>query len=301
MTHLTTLRVSAVALLLLSAACGDDDDDDDIVAIDAATGNPDAAADTPDAAPGTPDAAAGIDGGGTDAGGTDAGGTDGGATDAGAGPDASGIDGGVSICSAPVDLFPTPVTAATSPFPSIDDDILEVSFGMGFTFDFYAATYTSVFLNTNGGLTFGAGDTNYDVAASAVTAPGIAVFWGDMDAAEHGADTRANQMTYTDCDDKFVVTYTQYQDNDDATWNNTATLTLFPTGAFEVVYGDVLSQDIMVGVFDGTHTADTIGAVAATIDYRSMGTGVILFDAFETGGTRHTAELNGQTINYTVP
>lgn len=199
-------------------------------------------------------------------------------------------------CDALVDLFPVPVLSSTSLFPGIDDDFLEVSFRSGFQFSFYGTSYGSVFLNTNGGMTFGGGEDEFDVTPTAVRFPGIAVFWGDMDAAEYGADLRANQMSYLSCDDRFVVMYDQFQDNDDEAWNNTGTATLFANGRIEIEYGTVLSEDILAGVFDGTHTDDrylSIGSEYA--DYFSTGTGIILMDHVGPGPT-HMGELTDQMI-----
>ena len=131
--------------------------------------------------------------------------------------------------------------------------------------------------------------------------PAIAAFWGDMDAAgDATAAARATQMTYQQCGDRFVVRFTALQDNDDSTWANTATVTLITDGTVEISYGDVQSGDILVGVFDGTHTADRTAAAPFASTY-SIGTdtGVVLFDAFESGAADHRGELDGQTIRFT--
>jgi hypothetical protein len=204
------------------------------------------------------------------------------------------VDG---ICAAIVDLFPTPVSDATSPFNGIDDADLLVTFATGFQFSFYGDPYSGVYLNTNGGMTFGTGESEYDVAATDVLYPGIAVFWGDLDAGDDAvAAARANQMTYEACEDRFIVRYTQLQDNDNDTWNNTATVTLEESGRITIQYGTVLSQDILVGVFDGTHTDNDYVAVQNSYSgYSTSGTGTILFDDWGPGPT-HTGQLSNRTI-----
>lgn len=205
----------------------------------------------------------------------------------------------LALCEAVVDLFPVPVNSATSPFGDTDDAFLQVDFASGFQFSFYGTQYSSVFLNTNGGMTFGDGDDEFDVAAAEVIDPGIAVFWGDLDGeGSTASETRANQMTYQACADRFVVTYTQFQDHDDDTWNNTGTVTLESNGRIVVAYGTVLSEDILVGVFDGTHTNDQSVAVQNSYSgYSTNGTGTLLFDYNETN-VAHTGELNGRTVTY---
>jgi hypothetical protein len=93
----------------------------------------------------------------------------------------------LAICEALVDLFPIPVNSTTSPLGSIYDGYLEVNFASGCQFSFFGTQYSSVFLNTNGGMTFGDGDNEFDVAATDVVDPAIAVFWGDLDAGQTAA------------------------------------------------------------------------------------------------------------------
>lgn len=203
--------------------------------------------------------------------------------------------------TAPIDLFPVPVSSSTTLFPvltaqpAVDDSYLEVPFSTGFTFKFFGNTYASIFLNTNGGLTFGSGNADWNLAATDVSQPGIAVFWGDMNAG--AANTRANQMTYEQFSDRFVATFTQLQDHDNSAWNNTATVTLYPDGTIVIQYGSILSQDILAGVFDGSHSNDQYLPVQSTYDLATIGTGAILFD--DSGqGPAHNGELSNRTLTF---
>lgn len=205
--------------------------------------------------------------------------------------------GGCGVFGAYVDAFPTPVSDATSVFHFVDDDYVLVPFGSGFSFPFYGGTYGGVYVNTNGGLTFGAGDLSFDVAATDVTSPAIAVFWGDMDASEFGGATRPNQLRWRQSPACFEIAYRQFQDFDIQTWTNTATVTLYDTGKIVIAYGFVGSQDILAGLFDGTHTDDRYVAVGASLDISAHGTGVLLFDAWGPGPD-HAGQLTGTTITY---
>ena len=205
---------------------------------------------------------------------------------------------GCGTFGAYVNAFPTPVSSLTSVFGDVDDDFLEVAFTGDFEFPFYGESYASVFLNTNGGMTFGAGDDDFDLAAIDVLLPGIAVFWGDLDAAAYEGANRANQMRWRQSASCFEVAYAAHQDNDDATWANTATVTMANDGEIEIVYGTVGSEDILVGVFDGTHTDDRYPALGTVAyDLSASGTGVILFDSWD-AGPDHTGELTGRTVVY---
>ncbi len=107
-------------------------------------------------------------------------------------------------------------------------------------------------------------------------------------------------MVYEQLSDRFVITYTEFQDNDDASWNNTATVTLFSNGTFVVDYGIILSEDILVGVFDGTHIDDRFSEVQSIYpNYQTNGTGIILFDDFGSGPTID-GDLNNKTIIFEV-
>ncbi len=309
------MRYAVLLLILgLSVGCGDDDSrpTTDTGTRDGGTldtGTADAGAD------------AGVDGG-TDAGadaGTDAatdGGSDAGvdaamdaATDAGldGGADAA-MDAGMATCDPVIDLFPVPVDETTTLFDDIDDGALSISFTRGFTFPFYGETYAGMVLGTNGGMVFGSDPsltetaTELDVVSADILVPTIAPFWGDLDAGvDIEATGRAMQVTIQQCDDSYVIRYTDYSDHDDPTWQNTATVTLFDDGEVEFAYGTVESEDIMVGVFDGTHSSDATitPPFAATYPFGGGRSGVILFDAQETDAPQHLGELNDRVIRFT--
>lgn len=203
-----------------------------------------------------------------------------------------------ATCGTLVNLFPTPVTDSTSLFPDVDDSFLLVPFANGFDFAFYGSTYGEVYLNSNGGMTFGDGEGDYDLAATDILYPGIAVFWGDLDAGDNvAASARPNQMRYEACADRFIIRYAQLQDNDNDLWNNTATVVLEESGKITIQYGVVLSEDILVGVFDGSHTGDDYVPVQNSYSgYSTSGTGTILFDDWGPGPTHTGGQLSNRTI-----
>lgn len=189
-----------------------------------------------------------------------------------------------------------PVSDATTPFGEVDDDFLLVPFASGFQFNFYGTAYSNIYLNTNGGMTFGEGSDDYEEAADYFEMPSIAVFWSDMDAED--APTRANQMNYQACSEGFVVKYNQFQDYDEIDQNNTATVTLESSGKITIAYGTVMTEDIVAGVWDGTHTDDRHVAVANSYSaYATTGTGTILIDYYGPGPT-NTGQLNNRTVTY---
>lgn len=205
------------------------------------------------------------------------------------------------LFAAPVDLFPTPVSATSTAFPAlsnqvaVDDSTLQVAFSQGFTFPFYGNSYSSVYLNSNGGVTFGSGNADWNLAAGSLNQPAIAVFWGDMDAA--GAPSRSGQMSYEQFADRFVVAFNQLQDHDNAALNNSATLTLYGHGGINIAYGTVGSPDILVGVFSGAHGSDSTVGVQSTYAHYTSASSLLLFDEFGAGPT-HNGELNSRTLYF---
>lgn len=200
-----------------------------------------------------------------------------------------------SYCDRLADLLPTPVNAANTPFLEVDDATIGVPFDDGFQFEFFGTAYDRVWVNTNGGVTFGQGEPFWDLARTEVLFPAIAVFWGDMSALS--APRRPAQLYHESCPDRFILYYRDYPDLDDPTRTNTATLTLFANGTITIEYGAVESSTVLVGVMDGTHRSDQIVAVQDEyLDYDAS-SGVVLFDSFG-AGTLHDGRLSGRTITF---
>jgi hypothetical protein len=226
---------------------------------------------------------------------------EGGMAEAGAGgapPDTGGSGGEAGApeyCYEPVDTLPVPVTDTGSLFDDADDGNLFVSFGLDFTFTFYGVTYDGIHINTNGGLTFGEGSTAPLPMARVQHSPTIAVFWGDLNPTD--APDRAEQLVYQQCLDRFIITYQQIPDYYNPNVSDSATVTLFASGVIQIEYGEVGSEDLLVGILDGTHENDQHQSLETSYDYLSLGTGIILLDSAE-DFTTHTGWLSNQTITY---
>lgn len=114
----------------------------------------------------------------------------------------------------------------------IDDLVEYVPFGSGFSFPFYGATYTGVYVSTNGLLTFGAGSTAYNnkVLPSVEGPPNlIAVFWDDL------STTITGDIYYKQEADRFIV---QFQSLQRASSSGSLTFqaVLYPDGRIELRY-----------------------------------------------------------------
>lgn len=169
-----------------------------------------------------------------------------------------------------------------------DDDARKIDLGM--SFPFYGTTYAEAYVNSDGNVTFGAGDdkTAARNAARLLTgAPRIAAAFADLNPSAGGKVTYGKRGA----DDAFVR-YTDVPTYDRA-GVVTATVTLAPSGAISIAYGTVTGSSYVVGVSKGG-----AGNAAAESDLTAgasfaFGGAPALYEAFTT--TKAFA-LSGKTI-----
>ena len=145
----------------------------------------------------------------------------------------------------------TAATAAGTALTLADDDTREIP--LGFSFNFYGNTYTSVFINSDGNLTFTGGDlsvTPRDLGRFLTGLPRIAPFFDDLNPAEGG------QVTFTPEGGRFVVSWTEVPECclPAITPKSTFQVLLFPDGSVEFAYGTVGANDAVVGISPGSFT-----------------------------------------------
>ena len=154
-----------------------------------------------------------------------------------------------------------------------DDSFQELA--LGFTFPFNGTDYTSVFVNSNGNLTFGSGDTDFSESVIELLndQPRIAALWDDLSPNNGGrviADGDSSSMTVTFMDVPEFPT----------TGSNTFSVTLFDTGNVLISYGGVTANDGLAGLSEGGGAADP-GAtdLSAGGPFNRSGTTYELFNA----------------------
>ncbi|MEO1334460.1 MAG: hypothetical protein AAFV29_02410 [Myxococcota bacterium] len=130
-----------------------------------------------------------------------------------------------------------------------DDASLEVPLSFGFPFQ--GATYSSVFVNSNGNLTFGSGDTDFSESVSELLAdqPRIAALWDDLSPNQGGQVLVKNTAT------EFSVAFDAVPEFF-ATTGNSFKITLTPDGGVSVVYGSIAATDGIAGVSPGGGASD---------------------------------------------
>ena len=163
-----------------------------------------------------------------------------------------------------------------------DDDYEQVP--IGFSFPFQGSNYTDVFVNSNGSLTFGGGDTDYTESVGEFLGglPRIAPLWDDLSPNQGGqvlvkASANSLKVTFSDVPEFLAST------------GNSFAVTLFDSGDVTIDYGSVASLDSIVGVTEGGGAADpgetnlsAGGPFSATGTTYEQFTGAL--DPFDLGG-----------------
>ena len=135
-----------------------------------------------------------------------------------------------------------------------DDDTVEID--LAFPFKFFGKRYRKVFLNSDGNLTFGAGDsesTERSLARFLNGSPRIAAFFDDLDP----TTSPGQGGVYVDSrDDLLRVTWFEVTEFFDPTTggsanSNTFQVTLFKSGRVTVAFGEMDAREAIVGVSPG--------------------------------------------------
>jgi hypothetical protein len=138
-----------------------------------------------------------------------------------------------------------------------DDDSREITFTGGFRFPFFGTTYLSVFINSDGNLTFGQADsasTDRNLTRFNSGPPRIGGFFADLD-----PTTGRGGVFYNALPDRFVVTWDRIREFGGFT-ESSFQVSLFADGAFELVYGGVSAQSGIAG-WSGGRNSQALGLV----------------------------------------
>ncbi len=152
-----------------------------------------------------------------------------------------------------------------------DDNSVQVP--LGFSFPFQGSDYGSVFVNSNGNLTFGSGDSDFSesIAELLNDQPRIAALWDDLSPNAGGlvivnGDASSWSVTF-DGVPEFAASST-----------NTFTVTLRSSGQVEIEYGAVAALDGLVGVTPGGGAANPGQSdLSTSIDWPVAGSTFQLF------------------------
>ncbi len=130
-----------------------------------------------------------------------------------------------------------------------DDDTVEVP--LGFSFPFQGGSYDSVWVNSNGNLTFGSGDTDFSESVSEFLndQPRIAPLWDDLSPNQGGQisvefDAGSTTIIFDGVPQFFA--------GDD----NTFMATMRADGSYTIEYGNIDATDGLAGTTEGGGAAD---------------------------------------------
>ena len=132
-----------------------------------------------------------------------------------------------------------------------DDDTQEVA--LPFSFPYFGKQYSSLWLNSDGNVTFGAGDgssVSRSLGRLTSGAPRIAALYRDLDPTR--ARTGGGIFTGTS-GGAFSITWSRVPEYRDFGTGpeQTFQLRLFPDGKIETAFGDVTTQEAVVGIGPG--------------------------------------------------
>jgi hypothetical protein len=128
--------------------------------------------------------------------------------------------------------------------PLTDDDTREIAFSGNFRFPFFGTNYASVFINSDGNITFGAGDTAStprDLSRFNSGPPRIGAFFADFD-----PTTGRGGVFFNALPDRFVITWNHIREFEGFT-ESSFQIVLFPDGSFELVYGGISADSGIAG------------------------------------------------------
>jgi hypothetical protein len=150
------------------------------------------------------------------------------------------------------------------PLPLGDDDSLQLS-GFGFAIPFAGMDYTSVFVNSNGSVTFGAPSFDFSESVGDFLGgpPRAAPLWDDLNPTAGGL-----VLASTDFATELTITWVDVPEFF-STGANNFSVTLFADGTVNFDYGSVTASDGLIGATPGG------GAIGTAVNLSAVGGGKV--------------------------
>ncbi|MBI1290379.1 S8 family serine peptidase [bacterium] len=152
---------------------------------------------------------------------------------------------GYTVCLTPnVTAYPEPISGSTT-FTLGDDAFRQITLSGGRTFPFYGASYSSVYLGSNGYITFVAGDDEFDSQLGThFNAPRVSFLFNDM------SPSGSSTLGYKQLTDRLVITFNNVPSYDTTNSNNVQIHLLFD-GTIRITYLRVDDTFPIVGLSSG--------------------------------------------------
>ncbi len=197
-------------------------------------------------------------------------------------------------------LFNAPAPGVPLPLP--DDGFVELF--LPFNFNMCGADFESVFVNSNGSVTFGAGSSSFFESVSGLLGgpARIAPLWDDLNPADGGAVT----FEIRDNHETFAIIYDRVPEFGfpTAVGENSFEVVIRSDNRFDVSYGDMTANDGLAGfscgVFatSGFEEGTDLSAEAASQPVGTRGDTAV-FEQFSFFGGSN--DLDGLTLRYATP
>jgi hypothetical protein len=144
-----------------------------------------------------------------------------------------------------------------NPITLSDDDSERYNFTSGFSFPFFGNTYTSVFINSDGNLTFREGDnasTGRDVFRVITGPPRIALFFQDLNPQVRGQVRVLQSSTKLTITWNDVTEFLNFGSN-----SNTFQMNLYKNGNIDLIYGNRIdTRAAVVGICPGNTSFNNV-------------------------------------------
>lgn len=168
-----------------------------------------------------------------------------------------------------------------------DDNSIELP--LGFTFSFNGVDYTTAFVNSNGNMTFGSGDTDFSESIVELLSgqPRIAPLWDDL------SPNNGGNVSYAQEAGSFILNFDSVPEFT-STGANSFILTLRADGSYTIEYGAISALDGLAGSSQGGGVVDPGASdLNALGNFSASGTQYELFNA------GNPNDLSGVVLEFT--
>ena len=185
------------------------------------------------------------------------------------------------------------------PLPVGEDGFVQLA--LPFPFTFCGASWSSVFVNANGNLTFGSGDTDFTESQAELLndQPRIAMWWDDLSPFNLSSGAPQGMVTFNQTKNSFTVSFVNVPEYAN-TGSNSFSATLYrASNQIEVKYGAMTALDGLAGISCGgttTSRAETPTDLSAFDDTINLKNQPAMFELFTSASPNDLAQ---STLRYT--
>jgi hypothetical protein len=149
-----------------------------------------------------------------------------------------------NVCRAAAASFPTDPSGGVT-LSLTDDSFSGVALNSGALVSLYGVSYGTLYIVSNGRVTFGSGDNSYEEnPGSHFARPGVSALFDDLNPATGGT------ISYRQLADRFAVTWQNVPEYDETTANSFQ-IELFFNGVIRITHLGIAAQDGLVGLSAG--------------------------------------------------